>query len=202
MAVERSQSSQQGAGPKRWVTVLIVSVALLVLAGLSVKKVWSGSSLRLGTCFQDVSGLRSGAKVRLAGIEVGTVRDVRAQPTHKGCPGAVEIEVRTPYELRIPEDSVASTATAGLLGETYLEIDVSGASGPPIQSGGQLPSKESIKFTAATVDRALRAVELAKQLSDLVKQLCDEEKNSSTGSSKNRPDTKPCPASSAPSVPK
>jgi ABC-type transporter Mla subunit MlaD len=106
----------------------------------------------------------------------------------KTCPGSVVMELRTPYELKIPSDSVASTATAGILGETYLEIDVTQASGPPISNGGQLPSKESVKFTAATVDRALRAVELTKQL-------LEEEKKSP----KPAADAKPAP--SVPSVP-
>jgi ABC-type transporter Mla subunit MlaD len=76
------------------------------------------------------------------------------------------MELRTSYELKIPNDSVVSTATAGILGETYLVIDVSAASGPPIKSGGQLPSKQIVNLTAATVDRALKAVDELKQLSD------------------------------------
>ena len=73
------------------------------------------------------------------------------------------MELQTHYELKIPEDSVASTATAGILGETYLDIDVSAASGPPIVSGGRLPSKESTNFTAATVDRVVEAVKAFKK---------------------------------------
>jgi len=128
-------------------------------------------SLLLNTCFQDANGLHPLAKVRLAGVEIGTVRSVRAQPTDKACPAAVEMKLQAPYELKIPSDGIASTATAGILGETYLEIDVSRASGPPVLSGGRLPSKETSKFTAATADRMLKGVELLKQLSD-------EEKNS------------------------
>jgi len=112
----------------------------------------------------------------------------------KACPGAVEMELRTPYELKIPSDSVASTATVAF-GGTYLEIDISGASGPPIQNGGWLASKESVKFTAAAVDRAVKAVELLKKLSD-------EEKASNAQAAKTRPDAK-APAKSTPSsVPK
>jgi ABC-type transporter Mla subunit MlaD len=89
-----------------------------------------------------------------------------AQPTDRGCPAAVEMELKTAYELKMPEDSVASTATAGLLGETYLDIDASHASGPPAHSDEQLPSKESVKVTVETLDRALKVVQLLKQLSD------------------------------------
>src|SRR5260370_36797166 len=103
-------------GSGHWVTFLIVSVGLLALASFWLLKITTGASLRLRTCFQNVSGLRSGAKVRLAGVDIGIGGDVRVQPTNKTCPAAVEMEIQTPYELKVPQDSVASTATAGLLG--------------------------------------------------------------------------------------
>jgi ABC-type transporter Mla subunit MlaD len=166
MPGEQMQSSPRGTVPRRWTMVLIVLIGLSTLAALSLRKPPSGPSLRLSACFQDVNNLRPGAMVRLAGVDVGTVRDVRAQPSSKACPAVVVMELRTSYELKIPNDSVVSTATAGILGETYLVIDVSAASGPPIKSGGQLPSKQIVNLTAATVDRALKAVDELKQLSD------------------------------------
>jgi ABC-type transporter Mla subunit MlaD len=148
----------------RWGTFLIVAVGLVALVGFPLLKIRFGPSLRLKTCFHDVSGLRPGAKVRVAGVDVGRVQYVHAQPLDKACPAAVAMELRTPYELKIRNDSVASTASEGVLGETFLEIDVSGASGPPIQDGGQLPSRESERFTPATLERTLK--ELLKQRSD------------------------------------
>jgi ABC-type transporter Mla subunit MlaD len=105
------------------------------------------------------------------------------------------MELQTSYELRIPEDSVASTATDGILGETYLGIDVSRASGPPILSGGRLPSKESAKFTAAILDRAVEAVKLLKQMSD-------EEKKSSAQATRTNSTARPSPKPSPSPVPK
>jgi phospholipid/cholesterol/gamma-HCH transport system substrate-binding protein len=194
MPGEQPQASSPVAQPRSgpWVTILIVAIGLGALGVFWIQKLSFGPSLRLSACFQDVDGLRAGAKVRLAGVDVGAVRNVRAQPTDKLCPGAVEMELRTPYELKIPRDSVASIATAGVLGETYLEIDASGASGPPIQAGGQIPSKESVKFTPATVDRILK--EFANRLSD-------EEKNCNCGVAKTQ-SARPLPRPSAPSVPK
>jgi hypothetical protein len=91
-------------------------------------------------------------------------------------------------------DSVASTANVAF-GGTYLEIDISGTSGPPIQNGGRLPSKESVKFTAETLDRALKAAELLKQLSD-------EEKASNSQAGNTQPGAKPSPKPSPSPVPK
>jgi phospholipid/cholesterol/gamma-HCH transport system substrate-binding protein len=166
---------------RRWVTVLIVSIGLLALAGFSFLKLSAGTSLRLRTCFQNVSGLRPNAKVRFAGVDIGKVREVKAQPDNKTCPAAVEMEIQTPYELKVPQDTVASIATAGLLGETYLVIDASQASGPPTRTGDQLPSKESVNVTAETV---VRAVKVLKHLSD------DEEKQGKSPPTKAPPTTK------------
>lgn len=149
-----------------WVVIFIVAVGLATVAVFSYLKLTATPSFSLRTCFQDANGLRPGAAVRLAGVDVGRVRSVRAQPADHACPAAVEMQLQADYEMKIPRDSVTSITTAGLLGETYLEIDVSAASGQPIQTGGQLPSKESVKFTAATLDRMLKAVELLKQQSD------------------------------------
>jgi phospholipid/cholesterol/gamma-HCH transport system substrate-binding protein len=163
---ERSPVGDSLVG-KRRVTLSIISVGLAVLVGFTFLKISTTPRFRLTTCFQDVSGLRAGARVRVAGVEVGTVRDVRAQPTDKACPGAVEIVLRAPYDLKLPNDSVASINTEGLLGQAYLAIDASGASGPPVLNGGKLPSRESANFTALTLDRALKVVdERLKQLSD------------------------------------
>ena len=193
MEGERSQTSTQEASARggRWATVLIVSVGLLALASFSFLKFAGTPSFRLETCFQDVNGLRSGSRVRLAGVDIGVVRQVRAQPTNKACPGAVEMVIETPYELKIPRDSVASTATAGVLGETYVEIDVSEASGQPIQAGGQLPSKESVKF----IDQAMRVIESLKQLSG-------EQKNRNTQPSSPQSTGKPAPRRSLSSTPR
>lgn len=55
--------------------------------------------------------------------------------------------LNTPYELRIPAGSLVSTETAGVLGETFVGIDVSTASGPPVRNGAELPSRQTKRLT-------------------------------------------------------
>lgn len=111
--------------------------------------------LVVNTCWQDADGLRTGAKVRIAGVDVGFARVVRAQPQERACPVAVEMAFTTDYELKIPADSVVSTATAGILGETLLDIDVSQASGRPIVNRGLLPSRQQEKLSAEKILNSL-----------------------------------------------
>jgi len=42
----------------------------------------------------------------------------------------------TSYTLYIPRDSIAFLSTEGVLGPAFVDIDISKASGPPLQNGG------------------------------------------------------------------
>jgi ABC-type transporter Mla subunit MlaD len=51
------------------------------------------------------------------------------------------VEVATPYEIGVPRDAIAKIARMGILGETYVAIDTSEATGTPIENHGYLKSK-------------------------------------------------------------
>jgi len=129
---------------------LIVAVGLAAIGVLLVGR-QRYSHLELKSCFNDVQGLKAGASVRIAGVDVGTVRRVRANPEMRNCPAEVEMELATTYEIRVPKDAIAVIATAGLLGETYVDIDTTQAVGGPSENYGYLKTKQS-KPTASLED--------------------------------------------------
>lgn len=51
------------------------------------------------------------------------------------------MEVATIYEIAVPRDAIAKIARMGILGETYVDIDISQATGAPIENHGYLKSK-------------------------------------------------------------
>ena len=122
------------------ILVLIVAVGLAAIGSLFVNRPHYFRQ-NLKSCFNDVGGLQAGASVRIAGVEVGTVRSVRANPQNKNCPAEVEMALVTTYEIRIPKDSITETETAGLIGEVYLSVDTTQASGASIENCGYLKSK-------------------------------------------------------------
>ena len=70
---------------RRMILVLIVAVGLAALGSLFVNRArYSRQDLK--SCFDDAGGLPAGAQVRIAGVDVGTVRSVRANPQNKSCP--------------------------------------------------------------------------------------------------------------------
>jgi phospholipid/cholesterol/gamma-HCH transport system substrate-binding protein len=71
----------------------------------------------------EAGGLREGAQVRLAGVAVGSVEHIRISP-YPDPQRAVEIEMKVgrAYQEDIRGDSAALIETAGLLGESYVDI--------------------------------------------------------------------------------
>jgi len=136
------------------------ALVLMVVVGLAAMGILLVGNLRLShqeikSCFSDVQGLREGAAVRIAGVDVGTVHSVRANPQNKNCPAEVKMALATSYEMRVPKDAVAAIEQGGILGERYVDIDISQASGPPVENYGYLKSKTTNPLNAEDVLRAL-----------------------------------------------
>jgi ABC-type transporter Mla subunit MlaD len=115
------------------------TIILLLAPGINSKP---SHRLILRACFHDAEGLLNNARVRLAGVDVGYVRRVRAMPRSPHCPAEVQMILETDYELRIPEDSLVDIGRDGLLGAKYIEIDASKANGPTAVDGSILKAVE------------------------------------------------------------
>ncbi len=126
------------------ITVVIASVSLAVLlflmtgtGGLLTKRI------TLKSYFDNAEGLRQGAPVRLSGVDIGNVTRIRIVPDKDKqlTPVEVTLKVSTKYDYGMRRDSVTSLETAGVLGETYIDIDSSQAIGGPVQDGDTLPTQ-------------------------------------------------------------
>jgi phospholipid/cholesterol/gamma-HCH transport system substrate-binding protein len=128
-------------------TVLVASITLAVLIFLM-----SGTTglftpkIRLKSYFDDAQGIRNGAPVRLQGVDVGNVTSIRVVPDKPATPVEVVMKVSTRYGFNIRKDSVTTMATAGVLGETYINIDSSHAKGPSAGDGDTLATRETTEL--------------------------------------------------------
>src|SRR5687767_11668231 len=96
---------------------------------------FSWEQYTLVTKFSDVKGLKSGAVVRVAGVEVGKVDEV----TLVGSEVEVRLKVNEENQSRITSESRATIGSLSLLGEPV--IDVSPATkGTPLKDGDFLPA--------------------------------------------------------------
>jgi phospholipid/cholesterol/gamma-HCH transport system substrate-binding protein len=125
-------------------TVIVASLTLaLLLFLMSGTGGYFSHRITLVSFFDNASGLRVGAPVRLSGVDIGNVVAIRVVPDKDKQITPVEIvmKVSTKYDFNLRRDSVTSLDTAGVLGETYLDIDSSQAIGPVVKNGDTLPTQ-------------------------------------------------------------
>lgn len=142
---------------------MVVAVPLVLIFFLAPRA--QHHRITLKAYFTNGMGLRAGAPVRLAGVDIGSVKSVHAMPELKQFPVKVVIAIDAPYPVRIPSDSTANLETAGVLGETYVDINAAVASGPPISDGGtlktipvvQMNTQEFVQKIADAIGRARSA---------------------------------------------
>ncbi len=125
-------------------TVIIASAALgFLLFLMSGTSGLFTSRITMRAYFDNAEGLRVGAPVRLSGVDVGNVSKIAIvnAKDKRLTPVEVTMKLSTKYIYAMHRDSVISLETAGVLGETYLDIDSSQAIGPLMQDGDTLPTQ-------------------------------------------------------------
>lgn len=127
---------------KRRVMALMGTVLLLVGALFFFSLGQRTHTLELKAYFKNAHGLRVGAPVRLSGVDVGNVASVRVRPERREAAAEVIMRIHTPYKLHVPKDAVAEVTTAGVMGQPFIEINISQASGTGAQSGDELRTAE------------------------------------------------------------
>ncbi len=124
-------------------TVLIASVTLMVLIFLmSGTGGWLTHKITLRSYVDNAGGLREGAPVRLAGVDIGNVTTIRIVDGKPTTPVEVTMRVNTKYKFNLRKDSVTLLSTAGVLGETYVDIDSSAAKGAEANDGDTLAARD------------------------------------------------------------
>jgi phospholipid/cholesterol/gamma-HCH transport system substrate-binding protein len=136
---------------------MALAIVLIVAVGGQAGFFWERYPLTLQLA--DAQGLKSGAAVRLAGKDVGTVTSVEFEGTMI----EVRFEVSTKVRSLITDRSVGSVGAVSLLGESMLDI-TAGRSGTPIPDGGRVPSAE----TGALGDLTKTASDSLEQASALI----------------------------------
>jgi phospholipid/cholesterol/gamma-HCH transport system substrate-binding protein len=94
-------------------------------------------SYRLEAEFDNVSGLKVGAVVEIAGVNIGKVARVGL-----GKQSLAEVTMLINQDIKITEDAIASIRTQGLIGDKYIKI-IQGADEEMLEEGGVIFDTES-----------------------------------------------------------
>jgi phospholipid/cholesterol/gamma-HCH transport system substrate-binding protein len=104
-------------------TFVFIGLIVLVVFVLSIGgfKTWS-LGYRVNLIFNFVNGVKIGAPVRFAGVDVGEVKKINLQfkPAENRTTVCLEVWIRD--MVHVPADSTVWVNTLGLLGEKYVEI--------------------------------------------------------------------------------
>src|SRR5579884_2604114 len=102
--------------------------------------------IELHSFFDNAGGLRVGAPVRLEGVDVGNVTKIAVDPSRKADPVVVTYKVTSRFPGAIRQGATAMMSTAGVLGETFVDIDSRQAGGPEVKDGDTLAAKDQPDF--------------------------------------------------------
>lgn len=127
---------------------VLAGAALLAYLSISIGGLTLGSRdrYRLSARFSDVGDLKAGAPVKLAGVTVGEVVSI-ALVDYVG-----EATLVIDRQVVLPRDTIASVATAGLLGDAYLSLSP-GASEQNLADGGRISRTEPALNLADLIGR-------------------------------------------------
>ena len=146
---------------------VLVLAATLVLIGIIF--LMSGSTgglfarkLLLRSYFENAAGLKDGAPVTLEGVTIGNVIHVRVIADRNPTPVEVTMQVGHEFLNRLHTDSTTSINQAGVLGDSYVDISSSHASGPPPANDAELKASgsPSVQDVIRTSDESI--MELTK----------------------------------------
>ena len=120
--------------------VVFATVMILVLVGLIVvfSEYRSGDSERYNAAFTDVSGLESGDKVRIAGVEVGRVNGIGLADGN-----TAEVAFTVDSDQIVHRSTEAVVRYENLTGDRYLELRRGEGDQSPLEPGGVLPISQT-----------------------------------------------------------
>ncbi len=141
----------------------IVAVVALGLSAFLVMSVggagFSWQQYSIKTRFTDVMGLKTGAVVRVAGVEVGTVDDMVFTGSEVEC----TLTLQKDMQKLVTDQSIASIGSLGLLGSAVVDI-VPAASGTPLKEGDMLRARRTPGQLADVADSATKSLNEATKL--------------------------------------
>jgi phospholipid/cholesterol/gamma-HCH transport system substrate-binding protein len=164
-----SQKQLKWSQLKVGLTVILAAIILAVLIILMSGGGLFTHKITLLSYFPDAGGLTTGAPVRLSGVDIGNVKEIRIVRDHPPeRPVQVTMKVNTKYRFFLRKDSWTLLSTAGVLGATYINIDSSRARSPEAEDGDILSSKEEPGY-----DQVIRSANSSLQNIDVLTKRVD-----------------------------
>ena len=150
----------------------LVLAAMAVLIGLIFLMNGTGGGpfgrkIVLRSYFANAAGLKDGAVVSLDGVTIGNVLKTRVVPERNPYPVEVSMQVGEKYWPDLHTDSTARIAPAGVLGDSFVDIDSRHATGPQPANNSELKISGS-----PTIEEVIASSQLSiEEINQLMKKI-------------------------------
>lgn len=145
------------------VSLFALAMASFMIFLLSGEGGFSWQRYSVKTVFTNVAGLKPGAPVRVAGVEVGSVSDAE----FIGDRVEIVMEIGKDHQSRVTTSSVASLGSVSVLGEAAVDITAA-SEGTPIPEWGYIRSGRS---AGSLTDVATQATVGIEQLTAILEDI-------------------------------
>ena len=134
------------SGAKLGIFIFIGSTLLVIgIFMLGNKEALFKPTFTVTAYFRNIEGLRNGAPVRLSGIDVGAVQDIKVVGDTLS---RIEVKMRLLKEIGhfIRVDTQAEIQTEGLVGNKFVSLKISDTGAELVKNGGTILAKEPVSF--------------------------------------------------------
>ena len=100
-------------------TVLVITGLFLFYVYITLDtKLFKSDGFRLHARFENINGIVTGSKVKLSGVNIGTVKSISLEPESY----YAFVTMNFDKKFSFPDDTEASVQLEGLLGGSYISI--------------------------------------------------------------------------------
>ncbi|MCK5916642.1 MAG: outer membrane lipid asymmetry maintenance protein MlaD [Deltaproteobacteria bacterium] len=129
---------------------LFMAVGLLAVAYLTINlgglELFGGDYYKVHASFTSVSGLKSGARVEIAGVQVGKVAKISLVEDQ------AKVVLALKPEVKIGSDVFASIKTQGIIGDKYVQL-TPGMEEDYLEGGAEITETESAVDLEALISK-------------------------------------------------
>ncbi len=153
------------AGAKLGIFIFLGSSLLVIgIFMLGNKEALFKSTFNVKAYFHNIEGLRTGAPVRLSGIDVGAVDEIKVVGDTIS---SIEVSMRLLTDIKrfIRKDTQAEIQTEGLVGNKFISLKIGEARGEEVEEGGSILAKDPVSF-ADIIEETQGIMAYTKQMTE------------------------------------
>lgn len=138
-----------------WLGIFVLGALVIFVVGIyfiGQKQMLFSSTITVKTIYKDVNGLGVGNNVRLAGIDIGTVNDIKILSDTSA---EVSMIIDKSVKKFIKKDTKASIGSEGLMGDKVVNLTAGTEGGVPIANGDYL-----LAIDGSGIDAIMKSVKV------------------------------------------